>query len=138
MQNQNPNMYKEILSSHIQKIETDLKENFCENGFSSHLESGTRYNGNGKVEAYLTYRQSGGKGKESIDLNLALSCTERGALFSTQILWSSGRMIDEVIVCEVCPECPDEIGNKVEQLLTKNQEPLVTRLTELYNRFESK
>lgn len=137
MQNQKANKYEEILFSQIQMIEAELKANFSENGFSSHLNSGTHYNGNGKVEAYLTYTPADRSAKESIDLNLALSCTEHGALFSTQILWSNGKMIDEVIICEVCPESPDEIGDKVERLLIKNQEPLITRLTELFDHFEA-
>ena len=126
-----------MLFSQIKSIEENLAEKFSSNGFANHIASGTRYNGNGKVEAYLSYEPDKDSEKESIDLNLSLSCTEKGALFSTKILWSSGRVIDEVIVCEVCPECPDDVEAKVERLMEKNHTPLLDRMTELYDNFES-
>lgn len=137
MKNQNPEKYKQLLNSQIQDVQHALFNEYPGNGLANHLVSGTRYNGNGKVEAYLSFDPEMDKSHESIDLTLSLSCTERGAIFATEILWSSGRMIDEVIVCEVCPECDEGIEEKVDRLMEKNRKPLVDRMNELYSNFYS-
>lgn len=66
---------------------------------------------------------------------MSLSCTERGAVFSSEIIWSSGNMIDKVVVCEICPDCLDTMDDDVEHLMDKNRGPIVHRMADLFDNF---
>ena len=66
---------------------------------------------------------------------MSLSYTESGAVFSSEIIWSSGKMIDEVVVCEICPDCLDTMDDDVEHLMDKNRGPIVHRMVDLFDNF---
>ena len=135
MQKQQLGKYTSILLTQIENVEDSLYANFPGNGLKEHLESGSRYNGNGTVEAFLSFNPQNNSGDESIDLTMSLSCTERGAVFSSEILWSSGKMIDEIVVCEICADCLDELDEDVDQLMEVNRSPVVHRMVDLFDNF---
>lgn len=128
-------VYTNILLSQIENVEESLYAKYLSNGLKNHLETGSCYNGNGTVEAFLSFNPQNNIGDESIDLTMSLSCTERGAVFSSEILWSSGKMIDEVVVCEICPDCLDDLDEDVEHLMDRNRGPIVHRMVDLFDNF---
>jgi len=135
MQNQDLGKYTSILLTQIKNVEENVYANFPSNGLKKHLESGSRYNGNGTVEAFLSFNPHINSGDESIDLTMSLSCTERGAVFSSEILWSSGRMIDEIVVYEICADRLDDLGDDVSDLMDRNRGPIVHRMVDLFDNF---
>ena len=56
-------------------------------------------------------------------------------IFASEIAWSDGKVIDEVLVCNMCPDCLDDLPEKVNNVVARNQEALVERLTELVANF---
>ena len=88
----------------------------------------------GVTGAYGTVRQSverylGG------ELKGAAPCKESEELFQSEIAWSDGKVIDEVVVCSMCPDCLDELGERVEAVVNRSQKALVNRMVELLDNF---
>ena len=95
------------------------------------LKTGTQYDGNGKVNACLSFQPQPDHSEECIDLSLTLSSTQKGIVFATDLPWSGGKTIEDVIVCEVCPDCLDELCECVDSLVDRIQPGLVERMVEL-------
>ncbi|MEW5872028.1 MAG: hypothetical protein AB1894_22355 [Chloroflexota bacterium] len=135
MLNQDPEFVKGILLTQIQNVHSSLIAAYPNNGLKEQLTTGTRYNGNGKVDAYLSFSPTSGALGESIDLTFSLACKGSNAIFSSEIAWSDGKVIDEVVVCNMCPECLEELGDRIGDVSGKNQDALVERLVELLGNF---
>ena len=131
---QNPKNVEKILLEKIYTVETGLLTAYPNNGLKQHLKTGSHYNGNGRVESFLSFRPEI-ENAQSIDLVFALSCTAKGAVFSSEIAWSDGKVIDEVVVCEVCPECDEQLGERVDHVTGDIQQLLVKRMVELVGNF---
>jgi hypothetical protein len=132
----NPVLAQSILLTQVQNVYTGLLEAYPNNGLKEQLATGSRYNGNGKVEAYLAYYPDRAASEKSIDLTLTLQCRENKAMFRSEIAWSDGKVIDDVVVCNMCPECIDELGEKVGQVTSSIQGELIDRMVELLGNFQ--
>mgnify|MGYP001826712269 CR=1 FL=1 len=55
MVNQDPEFVSEVLLNQIHNVKAGLLSAYPKNGLKDQLISGTRYNGNGSVEAFLSY-----------------------------------------------------------------------------------
>ena len=104
-------------------------------GVVKQLETGTRYNGNGTVEAFLSFLPTSDGCKVSIDLTIKLACEQQRTTFSSGIAWSDGKTIDQIVVCKICPDCVDELLEKVEYVVERTQQPLVTRMDMILENF---
>ena len=139
MVNQNPEYVKQILLQQIESVETEILSAFPQNSNQVSLQdlfqTGTRYNGNGKVEAYLAFNPDSTV-SSSLDLILRLDCTSRGAMLTTEIAWSDGKMIDGIFVCNFCPDCLEELAAEVTQTLQAKRAPTVQRMVELLGNFQ--
>ena len=127
MVNQDPEFVKEVLLAQIQNVEASLLSAYPNNGLKDLLETGTRYNGNGTVESFLSYHPKSENCQESIELIYSLACEKQKAVFCSEISWSDGKTIDEVVVCHMCPDCLDELQEKVETVANRTLDPLVNR-----------
>ena len=140
MVNQNPEFVKELLLNQIDAVQTDILAAFQTNrlqaSFQNHLQTGTRYNGNGKVEAYLAFSPDDLLGSNSLDLTLRLDCTPRGAMLTTEIAWSDGRVIDGVFVCNFCPDCLEHLSEQVDQVLDEKRGQMVGRMVDILGNFQ--
>lgn len=135
MLNQNPEFVKGILLTQIQNVHTSLLSAYPNNGLKEQLTTGARYNGNGKVDAYLSFSPTAGASRGSIDLTFSLACKGSDAVFRSEIAWSDGKVIDEVVVCNLCPDCLEELGDRIEGVTSENQAALVARMVELLGNF---
>ena len=135
MMNQDPEYVKEVLFTQIENIETGLLSGYPDNGLVNQLETGTRYNGNGTVEAFLSFLPTSEGCKESIDLTIKLTCEQQRTIFYSEIAWSDGKTIDEIVVCNICPDCVDELREKVEHVVERTQQPLVDRMVRILENF---
>lgn len=131
MMNQDPEYTKKVLYTQIQGVEAGLLSAYPDKGLVKQLETGTRYNGNGTVEAYLSFIPTSDACKESIDLTFSLACDQQRTTFSSEIAWSDGKTIDEIVVCNICPDCVDELREKVEHVVERTQQPLVDRMVRI-------
>ena len=114
---------------------TGLLAAYPDNGLVKQLETGTRYNGNGTVEAFLSFLPTSEGCKESIDLTIKLTCEQQRTIFYSEIAWSDGKTIDEIVVCNICPDCVDELREKVEHVVERTQQPLVDRMVRILENF---
>jgi hypothetical protein len=135
MVNQDPEFVSEVLLNQIHNVKAGLLSAYPKNGLKDQLISGTRYNGNGSVEVFLSYHPNSDVCKESIDVIFSVACEEQKAVFSSEISWSDGKTIDEVVVCHMCPDCLDELQEKLEKLVGRTHEPLVDRMVVLLDNF---
>ena len=87
------------------------------------------------VEAYLSFLPTSDGCKESIDLLFSLAYDQQKTNFSSEIAWSDGRTIEEVVVSNMCPDCHDELQEKVGNVVARTQEPLVDRMVALLENF---
>jgi hypothetical protein len=135
MVNQDPEFVKKVLLSQIQNVEASLLSAHPNNGLMEYLETGTRYNGNGTVESYLSYRPKSENCRERIELTFSLACDQQKAVFYSEISWSDGKTIDEVVVCYMCPDCLDELQKQVATVTDRTHDPLVNRMVGLLENF---
>lgn len=135
MMNLDPEYVKKVLFTQIRSIETGLLAAYPDIGLVKQLETGTRYNGNGTVEAFLSFLPTSDGCKVSIDLTIKLACEQQRTTFSSGIAWSDGKTIDEIVVCKICPDCVDELQEKVENVLVRTQQPLVDRIVMILGNF---
>ncbi|MFC1878454.1 hypothetical protein ACFLZW_00940 [Chloroflexota bacterium] len=133
MKIENPKVVQNILLDKINTVETGLLTAYPQNGLEQQLKKGSRYNGTEKVESFLSFHPAAAQ--QSIDLVFAVACTARGAIFSSEITWSDGKVIDEVVVCEVCPQCFDQLGERVDNVVAGIQDSLVERMVDLLENF---
>ena len=105
------------------------------NGLVNQIETGTRSNGNGTVEAYFSYLPNSEICKGSIYLTFYLVCDQQKAVFCSEISWSDGKTIDEVVVCQMYPDCLEEIQEKVGTVVERTRTPLVDRIVVLLDNF---
>ena len=135
MMNQDPEYVKEVLFTQIENIEAGLLAGYPDNGLVNQLETGTRYNGNGAVEAYLSFLPASDSCTESIDLVFKLACKQQQITFSSEIAWSGGKTIDEVVVANICPDRFDGLQEQVEYVVERTQQPLVDRMVGILENF---
>jgi hypothetical protein len=128
MIDENSECIKELLSTHINKIEASLLAAHPDSDLQEQLKTRTHYEGNGKVKACLSFHPQLATTKERIELMLMLSCTQRGAVFASELAWSDGKTIEQVVVCEVCPDCLEDLCGCVDSLVDRIQELLVERM----------
>lgn len=136
MLKQNPEFAKSILFNQVQIVYASLLQTYPSDKFKEQLVKGTRDKGADRVEAYLSFCPQGHCDAQSIDLTFALQCRENRAVFSSEIAWSDGRMIDEVVVCEMCPNCMEDLENRVQNVSKKSQAALIERMVELLENFQ--
>ena len=135
MLKQNPEFVEDVLIKQVYNVEASLLTTFPNNNLKDHLETGSHYDGDDTIKAYLSFNPDSNSQNESIDLTFSIFCTQRGAIFSSEIAWSDGRTIDEVVVCKICPDCLEQLGEKVEVLASQNREQLIDRMVGLFDRF---
>jgi len=134
MMNQDPEIVKEVLFTQIKVLRLDCFRHI-HNGLVNQIETSTRYNGNGTVEAYLSFLPTSDICKESIDLIFSLACDQIKTIFSSEIALSEGRTIEEVVVSNMCPDCFDELQEKFGNMVARTQEPLVDRMVAVLENF---
>jgi hypothetical protein len=135
MMNQDPEYVKEVLFAQIQNIEAGLLAEYPNNGLVNQIENGTRYNGNGTVEAFLSFLPTSDSCTESIDLTFKLACKQQQTTFSSEIAWSGGKTIDEVVVAYLCPDRFDALQEQVDYVVERTQQPLVDRMVGILENF---
>ena len=131
---QDPQFVEKILLEKISTVEAGLLSAYPGEALKGQFESGS-CSTDDKVKACLSFHPGGAPAKESIDLVFAVACSPRGAIFSSEIAWSDGKVIDEVVVCEVCPECFDELGDRVDAVVGRVQDALIERMIDLMENF---
>ena len=136
MINENPERITELLATHISNIKASVLA--VHPNYEAMFKTGTEYDGSGKVKGYLSFFPQSDVAKECIDLTLMLSNTQRGAVFAAELAWSGGKTIDEIAVCEVCPDCLDDLCGCIDNLVNRIREPLVEQMVVLLNNFESR
>lgn len=128
---ENTKLLEEILLGKTSVVSEGLLGAYPGDGLAKHLHSGCRQAGEDKVEVFLSFRPEEGDCKACIDLVFCVGCSPRGLIFSSEIAWSDGRVIDDVVVCEICPDCFDELVDRLDRVMAPIMGPLVERMTGL-------
>ena len=135
MIDENSECLLEILTKHVNKIKGSLIAAYQNGDLEEQFKTGTQYDGNGKVKACLSFQNQPDNTEECIDLSLTLANTQQGVVFSAELAWSDGKTIEDVIVCEVCPDCLEDLCECVDSLVGRIQTKLVERMIELVGNF---
>ncbi|MBN1668853.1 MAG: hypothetical protein JW862_17305 [Anaerolineales bacterium] len=132
---QNPTFAQDVLLRQANAIKEQIMTAFLDECIHDCLSCGTRYNGSDQVVGYLSFKPECGCGGQSLDLLMRIDCTPDGAFFTSEIAWSDGKTIDEVMVCNVCPDCLEELCAEVEAILVQKRTILVERLIQILGNF---
>lgn len=135
MFDQNPTQAQNVLLNQIDAIKEQIMVAFPEKCILDCLSSSTSYNGTDQVAAYLTFKPECGCGDQSLNLIMRINCTTRGAFFTSEIAWSDGKIIDEIMVCNFCPDCLDQLCEEVDAVLVQKRATLAERLIQLLGNF---
>jgi hypothetical protein len=135
MIDQNAECLQEILTTHIVRIQEIVIAAFPNQELEGKFTVGSQCEGNGKVRSCLSFQTHPDKFKECIELTLSLADTQEGVVFAAELTWSDGKTIDDVIVCEVCPDCLEDLCECVDGLVDRIRAKLVDRMVELVKSF---
>ena len=132
---ENPELVEQILLSQIRTIEADLLSTYPNERLKDYLETRCDYEGGDEMRALLSFHPDIEDCKGCIDLIFSLVCGPEGTVFASQMAWTDGKIIDEVVVCSICSDCVDELGEKVARVVEGTRGPLVVRMVELLDNF---
>ena len=135
MIDQNTECLQEILTTHINRIREKVIAAFPNQELEGKFTVGSQCEGQGKVKSYLSFQTGSDNAKECIELTLSLADTREGVVFAAELTWSDGKTIDDVIVCEVCPDCLEDLCDCVDGLVDRIQVKLVDRMVKLVEGF---